>query len=108
MRGVVQPGAEQDLQDIRRHVLKKVGAPVWADTLARLRTTVDTLKVFPPSGAVPDELAELGSDRYRQLVCGKNRVICEPTADVVYIHIVCDPRRDLRGLLSRRLQQVLR
>ncbi|MBI3349921.1 MAG: type II toxin-antitoxin system RelE/ParE family toxin [Burkholderiales bacterium] len=108
MRVVVLPGAEQHLQDIRRYVLNKVGAPAWADTLARLRTTVDTLKVFPPSGAVPDELAELGSDRYRQLVSGKNRVIYEPTADVVYTHIVCDQRRDLRGLLSRRLLQVLR
>lgn len=108
MRVVFLPGAEQDLQDIRRYVLKKFGAPAWTDTLTRLRVTVDTLRAFPLSGAVPDELAELGSQRYRQLVSGKNRVIYEPTADVVYIHIVCDQRRDLRGLLSRRLLQVLR
>jgi toxin ParE1/3/4 len=104
---VFLPGAEQDLRDIRHYVLKKFGAPAWADTLARLRVTVDTLKAFPLSGAVPEELADLGSERYRQLVSGKNRVIYEPAAGVVYIHIVCDVRRDLRGLLGRRLLRVV-
>jgi toxin ParE1/3/4 len=108
VRVVFLPGAEQDLRDIRRYVLKKFGPPAWADTLGRLRATVDALKTFPLSGAVPEELADLGSDRYRQLVSGKNRVIYEPTAEVVYIHIVCDVRRDLRGLLSRRLLRVAR
>ncbi|MFN3304049.1 MAG: type II toxin-antitoxin system RelE/ParE family toxin [Roseateles sp.] len=108
MRVVFLPGAEQDLRDIRRYVLKKFGAPAWADTLARLRATVDTLKAFPMSGAVPEELAELGSERYRQLVSGKNRVIYEPVAEVVYVHIVCDVRRDLHGLLGRRLLRVVR
>lgn len=108
MRVVFLPGAEQDLRDIRRYVLKKFGAPAWADTLSRLRAAVATLKAFPLSGAVPDELAELGSERYRQLISGRNRVIYEPTADIVYIHIVCDVRRDLRGLLGRRLLGVVR
>ncbi|KQW41224.1 MULTISPECIES: type II toxin-antitoxin system RelE/ParE family toxin [unclassified Roseateles] len=108
MRVVFLPGAEQDLRDIRRYVLKKFGPPAWADTLARLRATVDALNTFPLSGAVPEELADLGSERYRQLVSGKNRVIYEPTAEVVYIHIVCDARRDLRGLLARRLLGVAR
>ena len=108
MRVVFLPGAEQDLRDIRRYVLKKFGPQAWADTLARLRTTAETLKAFPLSGAVPDELVDLGNDRYRQLISGKNRVIYEPTTDVVYIHIVCDVRRDLRGLLGRRLLSVLR
>jgi plasmid stabilization system protein ParE len=105
---VFLPGAEQDLRDIRRYDLKKFGVPAWTDTLNRMRATVDTLQAFPLSGAVPDELCELGSERYRQLISGKNRVIYEPTAEVVYIHIVCDVRRDLRGLLGRRLLQVVR
>lgn len=108
MRVVFLPGAEQDLRDIRFYVRKKFGAPAWADTLARLRATVETLKAFPLSGAVPDELADLGSERYRQLISGKNRVIYEPAAGIVYIHIVCDVRRDLRSLLSRRLLGAMR
>jgi len=100
VRVVFLPGAEQDLRDIRRDVLKKFGPQAWADTLARLRATAETLKSFPLSGAVPDELVDLGSERYRQLISGRNRVIHEPTTDVVYVHIVCDARRDLRGMLS--------
>lgn len=106
MKVVFLPGAEQDLRDIRRDVLKKFGAPAWTDTLNRLRATVDTPQASPLSGAVPDEVRELGSERYRQLISGRNLVIYEPTAEVVYIHIVCDVRRDLRGLLARRLLQV--
>lgn len=87
---------------------RKFGPQAWADTLARLRATSETLKAFPLSGAVPDELVELGSDSYRQLISGKNRIIHEPTTDIVYVHIVCDERRDLRGLLSRRLLSVVR
>jgi toxin ParE1/3/4 len=108
VRVVFLPGAEQDLRDIRHYVLKKFGPQAWGDTLARLRATTDALKAFPLSGVVPDELADLGSERYRQLVSGKNRVIYEPTAEFVYIHIVCDVRRDLRGLLGRRLLRVVR
>lgn len=108
MKVVFLPGAEQDLRDIRFYVLKKFGAPAWADTLTRLRATVDTLKAFPLSGVVPDELADLGSERYRQLVSGKNRVIYEPAVGIVYIHVVYDVRRDLRGLLNRRLLRVVR
>ncbi|MFT7724477.1 MAG: type II toxin-antitoxin system RelE/ParE family toxin [Roseateles sp.] len=108
MRLVFLPGAEQDLRDIRRYVVGKFGPLAWQDTLARLRTSSDTLKAFPLSGAVPDELADLGSDRYRQIVSGKNRLIYEPAAGIVYVHIVCDVRRDLRGLLARRLLRVAR
>ena len=108
MKVVFLPGAEQDLRDIRFYVLKKFGPQAWADTLSRLRATTDSLKTFPLAGAVPDELADLGSERYRQLVSGKNRVIYEPAAGIVYIHIVCDVRRDLRGLLNRRLLRVMR
>ncbi|MFG6414011.1 type II toxin-antitoxin system RelE/ParE family toxin [Roseateles sp. DC23W] len=89
-------------------MLKKLGAPAWADTLARLLVTVDTLQAFPLSGTVPEELADLGSERYRQRVSGKNRVLGEWAARVVYRHIVCDVRRDLRGLLSRHLLRVAR
>jgi toxin ParE1/3/4 len=102
------PGAEQDLHDVRRRMLKKIGAQAWQDTLARLRGTFDSLRAFPLSGSVPEELADLGSERNLQLVSSKNRVIYEPTATVVHIHIVCVVRRDLRGLLGRRLLSVVR
>jgi toxin ParE1/3/4 len=107
VRVLLLPGAEQDLQDIRRHVVKKWGSPAWVDTLGRLRATVEALKALPLAGTVPEELADLGSRRYRQLVAGKHRLIYELTAEAIYIHIACDVRSDLRGLLSRRLLRVV-
>jgi hypothetical protein len=32
-----------------------------------------------------------------------NRIIYEVRVDVAYIHVVCDTRRDLKGLLMRRM-----
>ncbi|MNL18597.1 hypothetical protein D3C87_1397480 [compost metagenome] len=62
-----------------------------------------TIQAFPEGGAIPDELADLGLRQYRQVISGMNRILYEVRADVLYIHIVCDTRRDMRTLLSRRL-----
>ncbi|MGB6009498.1 hypothetical protein [Castellaniella sp.] len=51
----------------------------------------------------PPELAELGLSQYRQTLSGMNRVIYEVQGDVLYVHIVCDTRKDLRSLLATRL-----
>lgn len=52
---------------------------------------------------MPEELADLGLDQYRQLVSGMNRLIYEVTDERICIHIVCDVRRDMRALLAQRL-----
>lgn len=106
MRVVFLPGAEQDMKAIRQYVVQRFGAEVWRDTLGALRKATHGLQRFAMRGGVPDELADLGTARYRQLVSGMNRVIYEVAGDVVYIHIVCDTRRDLRSLLARRLLRV--
>ncbi|WP_457418093.1 type II toxin-antitoxin system RelE/ParE family toxin [Roseateles sp. P5_E7] len=103
MRVVFLAGAEEDLKIIRRYVAKKFGVETWLDTKAKLKASLGTLKTFPLGGAVPEELADLGLEQYRQLISGMNRIIYEVTTDVIYVHIVCDARRDLRTLLSRRL-----
>lgn len=103
MRVVFLAGAEDDLHDLRRYILKNFGAQTWQHTKSRLRDTVDTIRSFPLGGSLPDELADLGLNQYRQMISGMNRLIYEVTADVVYVHIVCDTRRDMRTLLTRRL-----
>jgi len=37
------------------------------------------------------------------VLVGMNRIIYEVRGDILYIHIVCDARRDLRALLLRRM-----
>ena len=103
MRVVFLSGAEADLQGTRRYVLKNFGARTWQDTKAKLKDSVAVIRAFPLAGAIPDELADLGSDAYLQVISGMNRIIYEVAAEVIYIHIVCDTRRDMRTLLTRRL-----
>ncbi len=103
MKVIFLAGAEEDLKDIRRYVLRKFGQPAWLDTSRKLQTSVRVIQTFPEGGSIPEELAGLGPERYRQVVSGQNRLIYEVGEGVVYIHIVCDTRRDLRSLLARRL-----
>jgi len=49
----------------------------------------------------------LGLQQYRQVISGMSRIIYELRDEVIYIHIVCDTRRDMRTLLSRRLLRML-
>jgi len=55
------------------------------------------------SGNIPDELLETGLTQYRQVLVGMNRIIYEVRDETLYIHIICDARRDLRALLLRRV-----
>ncbi len=108
MRVVFLAGAEEDLKEIRRYVLRKFGKPGWLDTSRKLQTSVRVIQTFPESGSIPEELAGLGPARYRQVISGQNRLIYEIGEGVLYIHVVCDTRRDLRSVLSRRLLRAVR
>jgi toxin ParE1/3/4 len=108
MKVVILEGAEHDLQGIKRYVLKNFGPEGLEDTSKKLRESIRLIKTFPLGGAIPDELVELGVENYRQVISGMNRLIYEVREDAAYIHIICDTRRNLRDLLSRRLLRVVR
>ena len=95
--------AEQDLKELRRYILRTFGETAWADSYQKIKASVDLLQTAPDSGSIPDELADLQPGRYRQVISGMNRILYEIREDALYIHIVCDSRRDMRTLLSRRL-----
>lgn len=57
----------------------------------------------PGAGRIPLELESLGISQYRQVLAGMNRMIYEWADDAVYIHLVCDTRRDLQALLMKRI-----
>jgi plasmid stabilization system protein ParE len=95
--------AEEDLKDLRQYVATKFGKDTWLETKRQIKATTKALVTFPQSGNIPDELTELGMTQYRQAISGMNRIIYEARGDLLYVHIVCDTRRDLRGLLARRL-----
>jgi len=55
------------------------------------------------AGRVPPELESLNSFQYRRVLSGMKRIIYEVRDGTAFIHIVCDTRRDLHGLLMKRI-----
>jgi plasmid stabilization system protein ParE len=95
--------AEENVKELRRYIVPKFGKDTWLETKHQIKTAARSLAAFPQSGHIPDELAELGMAQYRQVISGMNRIIYEARGDLLYVHIVCDTRRDLRDLLAKRL-----
>ncbi|WP_342119197.1 type II toxin-antitoxin system RelE/ParE family toxin [Pseudoduganella sp. OTU4001] len=103
MKIVLLAGAEQDLIELRRYVLKNFGRHAWNSSYLQIKTAIRSLRDFPLGGAIPDEVSELQIGQFRQVIAGMNRIVYEVLGDTVYIHIICDTRRQLRSILARRL-----
>jgi plasmid stabilization system protein ParE len=95
--------AELDIKDLRRYLLKNFGVQAWQRSYSTLKDSIAAIQSHPASGSIPGELTKLGLSRYRQVLSGKNRIIYELRGDTAYIHLVCDMRRDLQSMLTRRL-----
>ena len=95
--------AELDLLELKDYLLKHFGKTTWRASYRKIRDAVMRLKKFPLEGHVPDELASLNVTQYRQVIAGMNRIIYEVRGQTLYIHIVCDTRKDMQSLLTRRL-----
>jgi toxin ParE1/3/4 len=102
-RVVVLKSAEADLKDIRRYIVARFNQTTWTETYSKLKETIRNLSDFPLSGLNVDELRELNMTQFRQAVSGANRVIYEVRDATIYIHVICDARRDLVSLLHSRL-----
>ncbi|WP_426176910.1 type II toxin-antitoxin system RelE/ParE family toxin [Massilia sp. TWR1-2-2] len=102
-RVVFLDSAEQDLKELKRYIVRNFGRIAWQNSYREIRTSIAALKLFPLSGRVPDELRNLQLSRYRQVIAGRNRIIYELRQDTIFIHIVCDARKDLRTVLITRL-----
>jgi plasmid stabilization system protein ParE len=102
-RVVFLGSAEQDLRELKQYLVKNFGAKVWQTSYRDIKNSIGTLKSFPLAGSVPDEIRSLHLLRYRQVVTGRNRIIYEIREDTIYIHIICDTRKDMRSLLASRL-----
>lgn len=108
MRAVFLEGAEEDLKELRHYLIRSFGKAAWQESYQKVKDAVRAIQTFPQGGAIPDELIDLSLQQYRQVISGMNRIIYEIRGDVIYIHVVCDTRRDMRTLLSRRLIRVAR
>ena len=103
MKVVFLRSAEADLKDLRRYIIKNFGTDTWAASYEKIKQSVTMIEAHPQAGRIPEELENLNAAQYRQVISGMNRIIYEVRVDVAYIHVVCDTRRDLKGLLMRRM-----
>lgn len=95
------------MKELKSYMVKSFGKDTWQASYARIKDSVNTLKTFPLGGNVPEELERLNLTQYRQVVSGMNKIIYEVRQVVIYIHIVCDTRKDMQSLLTRRLLRIM-
>ncbi len=95
--------AEQDLRELRIHIIKNFGENAWQASYAVIKNTVSNIQSFPLSGNIPEELEKLNLGQYHQALSGMNRIIYEVRQKTVYIHLVCDARKDMKTHLTKRL-----
>lgn len=103
MKVVFLRSAEADLKDLRRYIIKNFGTDTWTASYEKIKQSVAMIEAHPQAGRVPEELENLNTAQYRQVISGRNRLIYEVRMDIAYIHVVCDTRRDLKTLLMRRM-----
>ena len=103
MKVVFLQSAEADLKDLRSYIVKNFGKDVWLTSYGKLKEAVAMIGDHPKVGRIPPELESLNIAQYRQVISGMNRIVYELRDDTAYIHIVCDTRRDLQGLLMKRI-----
>ncbi len=103
MTVVILHSAELDLFELKDYVLKNFGATTWRASYRKIHNAVTRLKKFPQKGHVPEELALLNIAQYRQVIAGMNRIIYEIRGQTLYIHVMCDTRKEMRALLTRRI-----
>lgn len=99
--------AEHDLKELRDYLVKNFGKDAWQASYAKIKDAVNTIGTFPLGGNVPEELDRLDLTQYRQLVSGMNRIVYEVRQEIIYIHIACDTRKDMKSLLTRRLLRIV-
>ena len=92
-----------DLRSIHAYISKNDSVEN-ADYVAReiVRTAL-TLREFPERGTHPPELLANGNKTYRQLFFKPYRIVYRIRANVVYIAVIADGKRNMKSLLMRRL-----
>ena len=96
-------GAEADLEALHDYVTEH-RSPEQADQLLDvLLKRIANLERYPERGAIPKELAALGTAEFRQMLVAPYRLIYRIVNRKVFISVVADGRRDMQTLLQQRL-----
>lgn len=95
--------AARDLEEIYNYI-DRHDSPGRADhVLRRIEKAFSSLSEHPHRGSYPKELLDIGIREYREIFSKPYRIIYRVTEDNVYVLVITDGRRNMRGLLERRL-----
>lgn len=95
--------AERDLEELYDYIAEQDTPAKAAFVLDRIEKALQTLSTFPQRGSHPKELLALGIREYRQTFFKPYRLIYRIVEQRVYVYLIVDGRRDMQGLLARRL-----
>jgi toxin ParE1/3/4 len=95
--------AARDLDELVDYIAEHDGSAKASHVLDRIEDVVASLATFPERGSHPKELLALGIRDYRQTFFKPYRVIYRVVEQRVYVYLIVDGRRDMQGLLARRL-----
>ncbi len=104
---VLTDDAQQDLQELCDYIANH-DAPAKADyVLDGIEKVLASLANMPERGAWTKELLALGIREYRETYFKPYRVIYRviqsDERSMVYVYLIVDGRRDMQGLLQRRM-----
>jgi toxin ParE1/3/4 len=73
--------------------------------LDQLENVFSSLSENPERGVYPKELVAVGLREYREVFFKPYRILYRVIGNRVYVMLIADGRRDMQGLLQRRLLQ---
>jgi toxin ParE1/3/4 len=95
--------AARDIEDIYRYIAEYDAIENADRVLLALEEICLALSELPDRGNVPKELRSLGMTEFREVHYKPYRVIYRIVDRLVVVYCVVDGRRDMQGLLQRRL-----
>jgi len=93
----------RDILELMRFLAEKESPDRARSVLRQICERCDDLETMPRRGHMPPELAELDVGKFLELHFKPYRMIYQISDHTVYIHLICDGRRDMQSLLRTRL-----
>ena len=95
--------AAHDLEELFDDIDFHDGRGKAIHVLYGIENALGSLAETPERGAFPKELLALGLRESREIFFKPYRIVCRIINDKVYVLLIADDRRDMQGLLQRRL-----
>ena len=95
--------AALDLEEIYDYIERRDSADRADYVLGQIEDAFQSLSEYPRRGSYPRELSDVGVREYREIFVNPYRIVYRVVDSDVFVLLIADGRRDMRGLLERRL-----